>query len=154
MAKENVTVVLSGEGADELFAGYRIYQEPEALKAIASLPRMLKRPLRQVLSKLPAMYGINYVQRACTPLNERFVGNAKVFQGDKSSVLNKRLINYDVYEELSNVYEEASNWNDVQKMQHIDMNFWLPGDILVKGDRMSMANSLELRVPFFRQGSV
>ncbi|EZH65540.1 hypothetical protein DH09_18130 [Bacillaceae bacterium JMAK1] len=148
MAKEKVTVVLSGEGADELFAGYRIYQEPEALKAIASLPDVLKKPLRHALSKLPSMYGVNYLQRACTPLDERFVGNAKIFHDDKSSVLNKRLINYNLYEEMSKFYEEARNWNDVQKMQHIDMNFWLPGDILVKGDRMSMANSLELRVPF------
>lgn len=148
MASREVTVVLSGEGADELFAGYRIYQEPTALSKVDWLPGVMKRSVQKVLSHLPAFYGKNYLTRAMTPIEQRFVGNAKIFTDDKEIILNKRLFHHKIEDLLAPYYEQVTHLNPVRQMQYIDQNFWLPGDILAKADRMSMAHSLELRVPF------
>lgn len=83
-----------------------------------------------------------------TPIEQRFVGNAKIFTDDKEIILNKRLFHHKIEGLLAPYYEQVTHLNPVRQMQYIDQNFWLPGDILAKGDRMSMAHSLELRVPF------
>jgi asparagine synthase (glutamine-hydrolysing) len=154
LAKEHVTVVLSGEGADELFGGYRIYREPMALRPIEALPDIVKRILQRIAKQLPAsLYGRNYILRGTTPLEERFLGNAKIFSEDAlaemfsmtdvdwASVPTPRQI-------TKPFYEMTKHLDPVTRMQHIDMNLWLPGDILMKADKMTMAHSLELRVPF------
>lgn len=83
MAKEHVTVVLSGEGADEILGGYRMYREPLSLKAFDYLPLEIKRMLHQIVKKLPSrMKGRNTLLRATTPLQERFFGNAMIFSED------------------------------------------------------------------------
>ncbi|WP_040952913.1 asparagine synthase (glutamine-hydrolyzing) [Gorillibacterium massiliense] len=154
LAREHVTVVLSGEGADELFGGYRIYREPLSLKPIETMPAPLKRLLRKMALALPGgAPGRNYILRGTTPLTERFIGNAKIFSEDlKADVLKtgaEKLGTYkNPYQIAAEYYEKTRHLDPVTRMQYIDMNLWLPGDILMKADKMTMAHSLELRVPF------
>jgi len=153
LAREHVTVVLSGEGADELFGGYRIYREPLALKPISWLPGPLRSVLHRLASLLPAgVPGRNYLLRATTPLERRFLGNARIFSEDAKAEL---LANADLlrlgrnpWRIADQYYAKTRHLDPVSRMQYIDMNLWLPGDILMKADKMTMAHSLELRVPF------
>ncbi|GKS13675.1 asparagine synthetase B [Paenibacillus chitinolyticus] len=153
LAREHVTVTLSGEGADELFGGYRIYREPLSLAPLESLPLSVRRMLHRLVKMLPAgMKGRNYLLRGTTPLEERFLGNAKIFTEDmKAEVLR---VDSEMFKRYQNPFQIAAQYYDktkhqdpVTRMQYIDMNLWMPGDILMKADKMTMAHSLELRVP-------
>ncbi|MEO3946853.1 asparagine synthase (glutamine-hydrolyzing) [Gorillibacterium sp. CAU 1737] len=154
LARQHVTVVLSGEGADELFGGYRIYREPLSLKPLSWLPGPLQRALHQLAQLLPGGFtGRNYLLRATTPLEERFLGNAKIFSEDmKASVLASHADLLGTYKNpiqiAGDYYSKTRHLDPVSRMQYIDMNLWMPGDILMKADKMTMAHSLELRVPF------
>jgi len=154
LARKQVTVVLSGEGADELFGGYRIYGEPRSLQPLNWLPRPLKRLLHRMASLLPhGVTGRNYLLRGTTPLEARFLGNAKVFSEDmKAEILHadaEMLRNYMNPQQIAaQFYLKTKHLDPVARMQYIDMNLWLPGDILMKADKMTMTHSLELRVPF------
>jgi asparagine synthase (glutamine-hydrolysing) len=147
-AARDVTVVVSGEGADELFGGYEIYREPSAVAAVAGLPDPVKRGLRKLSTVLPeGVKGRSFLDRATTPLEERYWGNARIFTPDQKADL---LLGHVVplTDVTGPVYERAAGLDPVSAMQYVDLNTWLPGDILTKADRMTMAHSLELRVPF------
>ncbi|HET8682333.1 MAG TPA: asparagine synthase (glutamine-hydrolyzing), partial [Micromonosporaceae bacterium] len=149
-AAEHVTVVLSGEGADEFFGGYTIYREPLSLAPVSGLPDPVQYGLRLVAKAIPeGVKGKSFLQRGTTPIEARYYGNARMFtEADKRRLLRRYdpAVRYtDVTEQ---VYAEAADLDDVTKMQYVDLYTWLRGDILVKADRMSMAHSLELRVPF------
>ena len=149
-AAEHVTVVLSGEGADEFFGGYTIYREPLSLAGVNALPTPLQRGLRAVSRAIPeGVKGKSFLERGTTPLAQRYYGNARIFTEEEKMRLLRRYdpgVRYtDVTAEL---YEEAAGLDDVTTMQYVDVYTWLRGDILVKADRMSMAHSLEARVPF------
>ncbi|MGZ9818161.1 asparagine synthase (glutamine-hydrolyzing) [Peribacillus simplex] len=149
-ASKHVKVVLSGEGADELFGGYNIYHEPHSLRHITSLPSGLVKGLNVLAKVIPeGIKGKSYIERGSMSLEERYIGNAKMFsEREKRGLLStyNEFINYqDVTKPL---YNKSKNYHDVHKMQFIDMHTWLRGDILVKADKMTMAHSLELRVPF------
>ncbi|MFC4023430.1 asparagine synthase (glutamine-hydrolyzing) [Oceanobacillus longus] len=149
-ARKHVKVVLSGEGADELFGGYNIYREPESLKYFNYMPIGLLQAIHRVAAMLPeGMKGKSFLERGTTPLRERYIGNAKMFEEKQKSEL---LRNYDprfTYQSrTAALYNQVKNRHPVEQMQYIDMHTWLTGDILLKADKMTMANSLELRVPF------
>ncbi|WP_078428617.1 asparagine synthase (glutamine-hydrolyzing) [Alkalihalobacterium alkalinitrilicum] len=149
LASQHVKVVLSGEGADELFGGYNIYQEPIALHGFRYLSPNMKRALVQLVRVIPeGVKGRNYMIRGCTPLEERYVGNAKIFSNkEKQRVLRHELCS--TYQDITKqLYNNSSKLDSFTKMQYIDIMTWLRGDILVKADKMSMAHSIELRVPF------
>jgi len=150
VAKEHVKVVLSGEGADELFGGYNIYREPIALKHFKKVPKGLRKGLAHVASIFPeGMKGKSFIQRGCMDIEDRYIGNAKIFKDDEArQILKGYNMNQSYTEVTKPYYEQASAYDDVTKMQYIDINTWLRGDILVKSDRLSMAHGLELRVPF------
>lgn len=149
-ARKQVTVVLSGEGADELFGGYNIYREPESLKMFNHMPRPLKSVLKQLSAILPdGVKGKSFLERGVTPLEERYIGNAKMFEeAEKQQLLKNYSPNLEYSKVTEAVYKQSAGYDPVAKMQHLDMHTWLRGDILLKADRMTMANSLELRVPF------
>jgi asparagine synthase (glutamine-hydrolysing) len=153
-AAEHVTVVLSGEGADEFFGGYGIYREPLSLRPVTALPSPLRSGLRAVSKVIPeGVKGRSFLERGTTPLAERYYGNARIFtEADKSRLMR----NYDPSVQYTDVtaehYRAAAHLDDVTQMQYVDLFTWLRGDILVKADRMSMAHSLELRVPFLDTG--
>ncbi|WP_078379313.1 asparagine synthase (glutamine-hydrolyzing) [Sutcliffiella halmapala] len=149
-ARKHVKVALSGEGADELFGGYNIYREPRSLRAFSLIPPFIQDVIRAIGKELPeGMKGRGFLLRGCTPIEERFIGNAKIFSEEEKSLFYKKY-----QKELSTIqitgkmYQEAAEYDEIAKMQYVDMLTWLRGDILVKADRMSMAHSLEVRVPF------
>ncbi|MCP3032154.1 asparagine synthase (glutamine-hydrolyzing) [Halobacillus sp. A1] len=149
-ARKQVTVVLSGEGADELFGGYNIYREPESLKAFNSMPAVLKKALNQVARVLPeGMRGKSLLERGTTPLKERFIGNAKMFEeAEKERLLTQYAKEYPYQSLTKRLYQTADEYHPTHQMQYVDIHTWMRGDILLKADKMTMANSLELRVPF------
>jgi len=151
-AAEHVTVVLSGEGADEFFGGYTIYREPLSLAAVNKLPDPVQRGLRKVASVIPeGVKGKSFLERGTTPLEQRYYGNARMFTEAEKRRLLRRYDEQVRYTDVTApVYAEAAaaGLDPVTTMQYVDLYTWLRGDILVKADRMSMAHSLELRVPF------
>ncbi|APC49889.1 asparagine synthase (glutamine-hydrolyzing) [Virgibacillus halodenitrificans] len=149
-AKEDVTVVLSGEGADELFGGYEIYREAESLKYFKYLPSVLSKKIYQLSCILPeGMKGKSFLQRGTTPLQDRYIGNAKIFEEQEKNQLFKQYNpNYTYKSWTEPLYAQVKESHPTQQMQFIDMHTWLIGDILLKADKMSMAHSLEVRVPF------
>jgi asparagine synthase (glutamine-hydrolysing) len=149
-ARQHVKVVLSGEGADELFGGYTIYREPLSLAPFERVPGALRGVLAQVSRRLPeGLRGKDLLRRGALPLERRYYGNARIFRDDQLAGLLHR---YDPTVSHTGVtaphYAASADWDPIARMQHVDLFTWLRGDILVKADKMTMANSLELRVPF------
>jgi len=148
-ASKDVKVVLSGEGADELFGGYRIYCEPEALRRYQMLPESLRKRLARLAEHFPNWKGKNFLIRGSKSVEERFIGNANIFSYEERRELLKAPSGaWSPEKYLSEDYEKTEGLWDADRMQEIDLRHWLPGDILQKADRMSMAHSLEVRVPF------
>src|SRR4051795_1752803 len=151
-ARKHVKVVLSGEGADELFGGYTIYREPISLAWASKLPAPGRRAMARLADLLPeGVRGQDLLRRASIPLEERYYGNARNLNAEELAQLlpgrDPDLSHVHVTEALYRRTREAG-YDDVTAMQYVDLFTWLRGDILVKADKMTMANSLELRVPF------
>lgn len=149
-ARRHVKVVLSGEGADELFGGYTIYREPLSLAPFEKVPGALRGLLGRASVRLPeGMRGKDLLRRGSLALEQRYYGNARIFRDDQLAGV---LRTYDPRRSHTDVtaphYRDSAAWDPVARMQHVDLFTWLRGDILVKADKMTMANSLELRVPF------
>jgi len=149
-ARKHVKVVLSGEGADELFGGYTIYREPLSLKPFDYLPRGLRKSVGRMAGPLPeGMRGKSLLHRGSLPLEQRYYGNARSFSDAQlRAVLPRFRPEWTHTDITAPVYAQSAGWDPVARMQHVDLFTWLRGDILVKADKMTMANSLELRVPF------
>ncbi len=148
-ASEHVKVVLSGEGADEIFGGYNVYKEPSAVPAYNAIPMPIRRGIGNIASKLPQKRGLNFLVRRGKTLEERFIGNAYIFSEKERKMLLK--IKTDAPDAMgitAPFYNKVKDKDDITKMQYLDLHLWMAGDILLKADKMSMANSLELRVPF------
>jgi len=153
LAATRVTTVLSGEGADELFLGYRLYDEPRALRPFRYLPSGARRVAGALAQRAPEVRGRSWVMRGTTPLERRYIGNGRVGSADtRASVLAAPWATEaalaEPYAASDEIYAHSTGMDDVRRMQHLDLHLWLPGDILTKADRLSMAHSLELRVPF------
>ena len=150
LASESVKVVLSGEGADELFGGYTVYNEPRVFKWYQRLlPYKLRMALYRFAKKLPDIKGRGFIMRGARPIEEKFIGNAFMYDADdKKRILKDPSIVTRPQDLCKKYYDRVKDYDEVTKMQYIDINLWMVGDILLKADRMSMANSLELRVPF------
>lgn len=149
-ARKHVKVVLSGEGADELFGGYTIYREPLSLKAFDYLPRPVRRTIGRASRPIPeGVRGKSLLHRGSLTLEERYYGNARSFSDAQlRAVLPGFRTDWTHTDVTADVYRQSAGWDPVARMQHLDLFTWLRGDILVKADKMTMANSLELRVPF------
>ena len=151
-ARKHVKVILSGEGADELFGGYRIYREVDALKLFHPIPQPMKQILLWVANHLPNIKGKNFIRRGCIPLRDRYVGNAFVFnEQEKEQLLSFYHPSHSFTEITHPIYDQIKNLDPLTQMQMIDLKTWLRGDLLVKSDRLTMAHALELRVPFLDQ---
>ncbi len=150
LASHYAKVVLSGEGADELFGGYTCYNDPRVFKIYQTIvPHCIRKAIRAICRKLPDIKGRDYLIRACDKLEERYIGNAFMYDyKQKQELLKDPSIATRPQDLTRKYYYRCRKYDDVTKMQYLDINMWMVGDILLKADRMSMANSLELRVPF------
>jgi asparagine synthase (glutamine-hydrolysing) len=150
LASKHVTVVLSGEGADEIFGGYVWYQKSANLEKYEKIPFAIRRSVAALSKFLPQNKVTNFFVKGGQPIEEKFIGQAKVFEeSDALAVLRDDYKKGPSVGDITKkVYENVQGKDDITKMQYLDLNLWLPGDILLKADKMSMAHSIELRVPF------
>ncbi|WP_057896631.1 asparagine synthase (glutamine-hydrolyzing) [Liquorilactobacillus oeni] len=148
-ARKHVKVALTGEGADELFGGYTIYNEPNSLR-----PFKYTKPINGLLKRIAQIIpegvkGRSYLLRGTVPLEERYVGNAFIFNEPEK---HRFIKNYNVKHPLQTIthpfYHDSIDYDSISRMQFIDMHTWLNGDLLHNADRTTMAHSLELRTPF------
>ena len=149
LASKDVKVVLSGEGADELFGGYTSYDEDEKLKKYRKLPFFIRKFFKLIISPLPQFHGKNFLTKGGSKIEDYFIGQAFVFDNKEANQILTDKYKSDLkYQDITKPYfDKVKDKDDLTKMQYLDMNLWLPNDILLKADKMSMANSLELRVP-------
>lgn len=148
IASKDVKVVLSGEGADEFFGGYNYYREEVDYAFYNKIPFFIRHGISKFFSLFPPVRGINFLVRRGEKLEDSYIGVNKVWSEKETK---KLLKNKPVVENRAitkPVYDEFKDKSNIVKMQAIDINFWLMKDILQKADRMTMANSLEGRVPF------
>ncbi len=149
-AARHVKVVLSGEGSDELFGGYKMYKDSVPTSYLCSLPGFMKSAVKGFGKILPAgTPGKNTLMRDVTPIESRFVGNAFVFTEEQKKAFYKKFDpNVHFTDRTKGIYSKVQDTEVLTRMQYCDLNTWLKSDILVKGDRLSMGNSLEVRVPY------
>ena len=149
-AARHVKVILSGEGSDELFGGYQQYATAPVCDRLGRLPRFIKAPLAALARALPpSVKGRGFLLRGLTPVEQRFVGNSFVFDElSKRRILKTFDPAVHFTDRTKDIYAQASGYGTLLKMQYCDLHTWLPSDILVKGDRLSMAHALEARVPY------
>ncbi len=142
-------MVLSGEGADELFGGYLEYKEDDLMLKYRKLPKFIRTALKIIVTPLPSFHGRNFLIKGGSTVEEYYIGNAFIFDNKEANdILTDEYQNNINYQDITKpYYDKVKNEDDITKKQYLDMHFWLPNDILLKADKMSMANSLELRVP-------
>ena len=148
-ASKHVKVCLSGEGADEIFGGYNIYHEPYSVSWYNKIPYFIRKCIGILVYPFRNYTGFNFLYRRSKKIEDRYIGNAFIFEPDDD----KKIVNFNygnkTYKDFTkSYYDKVSDLDVVTKMQYIDFNFWLIYDILLKADKMSMANSLEVRVPY------
>ena len=148
-ARTRVKVALTGEGADELFGGYTIYHEPESLKGF-KYTKPINGALNKIAQMMPkGMRGQSFLLRGTTPMEDRYVGNAFIFNEKEKQALFKDYNKEHPFQSITGQYYDASkDYNKIDQMQLIDMHTWLNGDLLHNADRTTMAHSIELRTPF------
>lgn len=151
-ARKEIKVILSGEGADELFGGYQTYKDATALKLFNYLPTSFKSVFNKIAHFLPSLQDKSLIQRACIPLKDCYLGKAFVFnEKEKQNLLSFYQDSLPITSLTHPIYEGLINLDSLTQMQMVDIKTSLPGDLLVKSDRLTMAHALELRVPFLDQ---
>ncbi|MBE6538634.1 MAG: asparagine synthase (glutamine-hydrolyzing) [Ruminococcaceae bacterium] len=150
LAKEHVTVVLSGEGADEIYAGYEWYDETPMMRKYKRIPKFIRVMAAGIAKRLPYFKGHDFIIKGSSRPEDYFIGQALVFpEKEALSVLRDEYKDAPSVKEITApIYAKVKGKSELIKKQYLDLNLWLPGDILLKADKMSMASSLELRVPF------
>lgn len=150
LTRKYVTVVLSGEGADEIWGGYEWYDETPAERKYKRLPSFIRRAAASVVRHLPYFRGHDFILRCSGVPEDYFIGQAYVFtEKEASRVLKEKYSHGKTPRQVTRpIYDRVRGRDELTKKQYLDLSLWLHGDILLKADKMSMAHSLELRVPY------
>ncbi len=150
LAREHVTVVLSGEGADEIYAGYEWYDETPAMRKYKKIPGFIRRGAANVSESLPYFKGHDFIIKGSGRPEDYFIGQALVYpEKEAFDILRpKYRTGPSAREVTAPIYDKVKGLSELEKKQYLDLKLWLPGDILLKADKMSMAHSIELRVPY------
>ena len=148
LASKDLKVVLSGEGADEFFGGYNYYREEVDYKFYNKLPYCVRHVIGKIASIFPEGRGFNFLVRRGEKLENSYIGVNRNFSSKMAKKILKNNYELEAIHVTKDVYNEFKNYSNIDKMQAIDINFWLMKDILLKADRMTMASSIEGRVPF------
>ena len=148
LASKDLKVVLSGEGADEFFGGYNYYREEVDYKLYNKLPYCIRHAIGKIASIFPEGRGFNFLVRRGEKLENSYIGVNRNFSTKMAKKVLKSSYDLKAIDVTKDVYNEFKNYSNIDKMQAIDINFWLMKDILLKADRMTMASSIEGRVPF------
>ena len=148
-ASEYVKVVLSGEGADELFAGYPLYLAEAEVSKFNKIPGFIRKFLYKTAKRLPDFKGKHFLISSYQEPYERYLRNNYVFtKNDRYDILKNKTKAADPADLSKPIFEKTDVVDPVSQTQFADIHIWMAFDILQKADKMSMANSLELRVPF------
>ncbi len=149
LTSKYVKVVLSGEGSDEMFAGYNEYNDPILLRMYLCVPLCIRKCIRNLVKNMPHFPGRNTLVKYGLPFNERYIGHGTFMEEwEANKILADHLKNEEtIADVLEPVYSKVKNESELTKKMFIDFHFWLPQDILLKADKMSMAHSIELRTP-------
>ena len=149
LAHQDVKVVLSGEGADEMFGGYNVYKEPVMMASYRKIPLFIRRIFAILAKILPNFKGKNMLIRGSVSARDWYIGNSNIYSvKEREQILKNKYVSKNPIELTSHFYDKVKNLDEVSQMQYIDIHFWMVQEILLKADKMSMAHSLELRVPF------
>ena len=150
LASHDVKVVLSGEGADELFGGYFLYDVPKEYTKYNKVPFGIRHLVKNLVCHLPNFKGKHFLIEAGSKIEDKYIGQAFIMNNDEANdILTDEYKSNLRYQDITKQkYEDVKDKDEVLKKMYLDMNFWLPSDILLKADKMTMASSLELRVPF------
>ena len=156
LAREHVVVCLSGEGSDEIFAGYDFYTYNLAIeKARRSLRPGIFSGLAGLAGKLGRFAKLRkYLELASMPLEQRYRGISSYEQGKKATLYDSGFAHCAADGSatcksfIEALFDQSKDWDPLSRMLYFDTKTWLVDDLLIKADRMSMANSIELRVPF------
>ena len=148
LASKDVKVVLSGEGADEFFGGYNIYRYDVDMGFYNKLPYFIRHFFSNIAKLLPEFKGVNFLIRRGEKPENYYIGVNRNFSEKMARKVLKNKYPLKAIDVTKETYAEYSNFTDIEKMQAIDINYWLMKDILLKADRMTMASGLEGRVPF------
>ena len=149
LASEQVKVVLSGEGADELFAGYNEYAAALPQRIYRKLPFGLRHKLYLKYKDRKHFRGQTIILKYGQKVEDRYIGPAEIMTDElANSIVTSKYKNSETSRDLTKkYYDEVKNMDDVSKRLYLDMKMWIVEDILLKADKMTMANSIELRVP-------
>ena len=148
-ARKYVKVVLSGEGADELFGGYPMYIEGGHFQTYTKIPKVIRKAAAGVARRLPRFKGQRFIIRGAMEPYQRFMRNNYVFHyNERDQYLADSIPSKKPEEYVKPYFDEVAGLDEPTQLQYVDIHTWMLYDILQKADRMSMANSLELRVPF------
>ena len=148
LARRDVKVVLSGEGADEFFGGYNYYREEVDMKFYNKIPYFIRHLIGKIASLFPEGRGFNFLVRRGEKLENSYIGVNRNFSEKMARKVLSKEYNLRGIDVTKEIYKQFAGYSNIHKMQAIDINYWLMKDILLKADRMTMASSLEGRVPF------
>ena len=148
LARRDVKVVLSGEGADEFFGGYNYYREEVDMKFYNKIPYFIRHFIGKIAALFPEGRGFNFLVRRGEKLENSYIGVNRNFSEKMARKVLSKEYNLRGVDVTRDTYDEFKGYSNIHKMQAIDINYWLMKDILLKADRMTMASSLEGRVPF------